>query len=538
MRRTLLVTTAVIAVACTEADPPPTSETPKTEPTVPPYTGAHVLDGAVHERFYREGITFEEASRNELCRRLMADMLGRLPSLDEIESECGTRTVEEIVTDFQSRARYRYTAQRVWRDRLQIGFSIVDWRDVKALFDDLDRMVVGGLPYDQFARNVLLNTAFIVDESDNAEDRVRKAFEVFLGRPASDAEAADLAGLVRPWFLGDEPDPDFPYTYRVVGIIEPFLCEVLSCSATLYGGGTLDIRPRPDFEPIRITDLTPAERESLGTFGRIVTSRPFFYEAAADEMLDRILGWSDGGRMPRRPGTVLPELRDALARHLETTNDYASAERLVYTSQLYRMKAGAQDGPVYASGPVKAAAAEVWLESTLRLTELDDAEICDPRYLGEFGLFAIFEAFEEGEITEAQLYEDIQRLQDLQGVRGPRDDEGFVSYEFTELAMTIGGCPLFPADRRPPDGLSFGYAQDALANYLCSPELLPPSGETTVGPLVERYMRALYGRAPTAEEIQIFETELAACAPGTCNADSIPNRICTAIAGSAEALFY
>src|SRR5215813_2478823 len=59
------------------ADPSNTSDA-----CVPPYQGDHPIDRVLHPILWKQHITPVEAAPAELCRRLFADLLGRVPSTD------------------------------------------------------------------------------------------------------------------------------------------------------------------------------------------------------------------------------------------------------------------------------------------------------------------------------------------------------------------------------------------------------------------------------------------------------------------------
>src|SRR5262245_38468353 len=87
----------ILIAACHQATPVKTADPPVETPVDPgpgpcttpactppppvePYTGDHLLDAAVHETLARAGVAFRPEGTAGLCRRLMADLLGRYPS--------------------------------------------------------------------------------------------------------------------------------------------------------------------------------------------------------------------------------------------------------------------------------------------------------------------------------------------------------------------------------------------------------------------------------------------------------------------------
>ncbi len=520
-----------------------------------PDSDENAIDAVMAPIFDAKGIDPRAASTGEICRRLFADLLGRSPTAAEVSSECKGRSVYEIAKRFQGREAYLLVSERHWRDRLRTTDVTADWRYLKELYARVDDLHRGNLRYDDFAEEVLTHPGFVNNVFD-PEDRTRIAFEAFLGRGASDAEAADLASLWRPLVPNYEQDPDFEYTYRVGLRILPFLCDPLfACTAHLLGGGTIDMEPFDDSEPEGVAweELDEAQRSAIREAGRVFTRQPAFWEAAADEILNRYLGWSDGGRFPREPGIVLPEVRQVLARHLQKTGSYPSAERLLLTSWLYRMSAkveddGFGDSPtapvpeIYAHGPVKAGSAEYWLDTASRLTA--ELGTCDPRYTDGFSYFFLFEAYDDGTIDLEQYQADVRRLWEMQESRLPwreTEDGAYPNYDYVYVARLIGGCPGYQNQRQEQTGLAFAFTQESLAELLCDEYVaqnLAPSGEQTVAKILTHQMKQVFGRGPSAEEIADYEAAAEACEGQECTEAGLRNSICVGLLGSAEMIFY
>lgn len=518
MRRAVLL--SVFVVGCSTAEPADTH---------PP---EHPIDAVLQPIFERDAIVPELADARTLCRRLFVDLLGQLPTEQEIATECAGRDVEAIATDFMARDAYLLRSERHWRDRLAPRETYADWRYFTDLYRRVDDLHRSRLRYDDFAREVLVHPAFVL--SVEPPERVRLAFGAFAGRAPSAGEIAALAPLYLPFYLDELPDPDFEYVYVYRARYAPEICAYFGgCATTLFGGAEIEAYGEDDFD---FAELTPAQRDEVNTIGRLLVVQPFFYEAAADEILDRLLGWSDGGRTPRRPGALFPEVRRVVADHLERTGNYPATERLVLTSWLYTMPAATDDAAVYAVGPTKPVDAEVWLDK-LRAHARLGASTCDVRYLGNESEYLLYDAFEDGLVDEDQLYEDILRFHDLTGDRRPLGEEGpDTSYE--TFANLIGGCPRTGAERGAPYGVAFANRQEGLADLLCREGFEGSLGSTTVEAELRRQMPSLLGRAPTAEEIADFEAAYAECTGDDCAPEHIPTAVCTALAGSAELTFY
>ena len=509
------------------------------------------IDVVLAPLFEKDGIDPVPAPNAEICRRLAGDLLGRFVTADEVEDECEGRSVGEIARRFQARDEYLLHSERHWRDRLDTNDVEVDWRYLKDVYDRVDSLHRGDLRYEDFVLEVSAHPGFMMGMFEPAE-KAALAIRAFLGREATEAEAADLASLYRAWLPAQMPDPDFGYTYRIGARILPFLCEPLtSCTSELMGGGLLDMSSFDPMDPdgVLYEDLTSEQLSAVQEPGRVLVRQPALWEAAADEILNRLLGWSDGGRFPREPGIILPEVREVVADYLRETGDYPGAERLVITSWLYRQKAEvADDGfgddpyapvpPIYQHGPVKPALAETWLNSTKAITL--DFGTCDPRYSDGFPYFLILDAANQGTITQQQALEDVRTLYEMMEDRRPfNEQEGIPDFTYGFIARLIGGCPGFTNTRQPQTGLSYAFTQESLSELLCQPGVAAGLGEDTeVEDILRTQMRLTLGRNPTAEETDEFVAASETCVGTECAPAALRNSVCVGLLGSMPMIFY
>jgi hypothetical protein len=522
-----------------------------------PYIGDNVIDGSIHDRMECEAIELRPAGRREICRRLFADLVGRYPRAAEVSEVCADRSVAEIAEEMQGWEEYSFLAQRVWRDRLDTSDLDIDWRILKDLYAVIDQLSGGSMSYEDFAIEVLAHPGFLLMR-DDASDRAVLAFEVFLGRSPTEAETTDVSPLFRAWIRRGDQDPDFP-TYRETAALIPAMCSPRApCRSELFGGqvdlGDEVIEPAADgLAFIWWEDLDEPRKEALREVGRMFVRQPIFWEAAADELLDRHLGWSDGGRFPRRPGSVLPEVRTALAKMLADGASYRAAEREVLSSRLYRQtselpadRVGDEPLPVYALGPFKPLSAEAWLDSAAVVSR--DFGVCDSRYPFSFSFFLLYQAVENGEIAPEDIDDSARRLHELMGHRVPleRTEEGTLlpSFLYQYIVQQIGGCPNGVIGRQESGSLAFAFAQEALAELVCLPhwegDLLPEDvgNRASVREVLEHQMPLLLGRSPTESESVAFEEAIVTCEFGTCSGLGMAQAVCVALLGSAEMLFY
>jgi hypothetical protein len=500
--------------------------------------------------FQEAGAAPAFAGDAELCRRLYADVLGVYPTQSEIEADCVGRSADEIVDELQTRDRYLLVSERHWQSRLRTSDVITDWRYLQGLYELVRLLHTGDLDYESFGVQVLAHPGFNLSVFQ-PEERARLAFSVFLGRVASDAEAVDIGSLFRAWIPAFGEDPDVAYLPRTRAQIFPFLCDpVSSCTAELLGGASLEFPATGGFQILEYEDLDEDFLAALNTPGELITRQPFYWEAAADEILDRYLDWHDGGRVPRTPGHQHPAVREALAQFLRETGDYPAAEKLVLTSWMYRQtnqvpSVEGVDQPVVLTGPLKAASAEVWFDSALNaVPPVFPRAAADPRYGDGFPYFLIYQAINDGTVTVEQASADFQLLHDLRDDRLPlHSPNGYLEpdYRYLFLVRGIGGAPGFDAERQRPEGLSYAFQQEALAELVCQPEVgtgATPTGELDVEGVLNHQMRLFFGRAPTPDEVTDLEAAAEACEDEDCTPAGRVRSLCVALLGASEMLFY
>lgn len=542
-RRLAAVALAVVVAGCAGDGPLVELPEPVPEPTT--------LDGVVGPMLTEAGIVAVEASRVELCRRLAADLLGRFPSASEVETECADRAPAEIAERFQARPEYVRRSLRTWRDRLGTSDDTLDYRHLAALFELAAALHREELRLDDFTIAVLSDPGFLLQEADVVA-RASRVHQVFLGRRPTTEVANDLAQLVRIW----EPVAQEEYTIGLAfqttrAFVVPGRCAPLGrCETRLLEGGVIDLQttsPFP-FVPIRYESLTEEQRLALDGLGALIVRQPEFWEAAADEILDRLLGWNDGGSMPRRPGTLLPRVRRLVADHLRETGSVASAERLVIASLLYRQTARAdvlaaadqevEDRPVWATGPVKYTLAEVVLDTA------GLPGTCDPRYPDHTYFdrhresLGTLDQLDSYEVVFAELVERtghwnlvVQREVLLQGQLVPIS---VLDTTYRDLARLFGGCPGVASPRSDGSaGLAYAYGNELAVRQVCDAIDLGDVDrplDAIVNSVVEKFLSR-----PASFDEQIAFAE-AACTD--CDPSARARGICVAVLGSHEMLLY
>ncbi len=512
----------------------------------------------------------QRAQPAELCGRLGFDVIGR--PLDQAqrqacEDRVGAGDVDGAIAALQATDDAILLEERHFADRLGSNDVIVDFRATVDLFDRVDALHRGELPYDDFVVELLKHPGLLTNDFSLFE-RVDRVFRTVLFRAPNEAERQGLAPLWRPWLADFEGvDPELPIR-RLHGYVVPGFCSpVAACSTSLWGGAELrftGISSADAFNPIYVEDHVGALAETLEAPGRLFAAQPAIYEAYAEHLLNRYLDWDEGERDIRTPGHLFPEVRAAVAAHLQATGDVPSTERLILTSILYTASvdvdeadgvnedANAEGQSPLASGPIKAISAETWINTMQTAGQLDRTT-CDPRFTDGFSYSMLYQAYADGVVDGAAYNAAMLRLHELRRDRGRLQPSGEVAddgtellafdYGYTFVARQLGGCPGFGAERVRPAGLAFALVQDGFAEFLCSPGIMiavVPPGRPSVDEISRAVVSAIYQRPATDEELALIKAESGCSAvadDGDCAPLNLASRLCVGLSTSAEMLF-
>lgn len=509
----------------------------------------NVVDEASCPYVQGEGVEPTPAGEVELCRRYFVDLVGRVPTSDEVASTCSGRTPGEIVDELMAGDGYVQLGRRVWADELRMTSQITYYEYIEAadrLVQDLYR---GDILLPEFAIEITTHPAFT--GRFDGQDLVGYSFQMFLGRDAAPHERLGLHGLWRSWFEAlAGPHPDYYFEYVVAGV-DTNLCAYLPalCNTELWGHHSVVVpQPYPDSEDyeqnlLDLAELTKADWAELQTPGVLITQQPTFYEAAADKALERYLGYDAGVAMP-----LVQQALVTLAN--DTGGDVRALEREILTSQLYTMAAAAPDPdgtpadggtPDHWHGPTKHMTAEAWLDSIELLTGLELGS-CDPRFpeplAGEPYPGAPFEEyrFHPNEFPKDPAYPV---------------EANWPDYVYASLASRIGGCPNQVSQTRFTGTgamISLAHAQNLqlnCSNMAPDAPLLPAGfsgGATdaeTLRELATHMIDVVSLGEPPPDIDDAIDAAVDGClADDDCNAQLFAIQTCDALLQSGPFLFY
>lgn len=509
----------------------------------------NVVDEAACPYVQSEGVEPTPAGEVELCRRYFVDLVGRVPTVDEVAATCSGRTPAEIVDELMAGDPYVQLGRRVWADEMRMTSQVSYYEyiaDADLLVQDLYR---GDIVLPEFAIEIATHPAFT--SRFDGQDLVGYNFQMFLGRDAAPHERLGLYGLWRSWFVADagfHPDYYFPY---FVMRVDTTLCAYLPalCSTELWGHHSVAIpqpfpdSPDPSLNTLGLDELGDGEWTELQTPGVLITQQPTFYETAADKALRRYLGYDAGVQMP-----LVQQALVTLAT--DSDGDVRALEREILTSNLYTMAAAAPDPdgtpadegtPDRWHGPMKHMTAEAWLDSIELLTGLELGS-CDPRFPEP----AAGVPYPDAPYTEVRWHPN----------EFPKDpsfppEANAPDFLYATLATRLGGCPNQIAQTRFTGTgvmVSLAHAQNLQLNCgLMAPDapLLPggfspgaTDAETLHDIATHMVDTVTLGEPPADIDAAIGDAVDGCLADDDCNAALFATQTCDALLQSASFLFY
>lgn len=489
------------------------------------------------------GVSGSPVVETEACRRLFADTLGRLPSYDELASDCLGKDWNEVVGKLLASKDFVRTNRRLWADRLRYDTEAVS---VERVFD-MDRVVAalyeGRIAYDQFAAIVSAHPV-VTRRYDTEQDRAEAAIWTFLGRPPFGNESADLGRLYHLWQNDYYDHPQLGVRLPDAYIRYSCLEQTGECTSTEFGFQQLVLEP--DTRAVEINDrlmmwsgfLSAGEWDKLQAPGRLLSQQWAFWEHAVNVVLDQYLGYP--------LATAVPEVGERLTRYLlDHDGDIRAVHYAVLTSYAYlQTTAGAdENAPAYTHGPLKQADAEVWVDSLNSLTG-SQASKCDVR------LNRPNDFLRDGSPYGLALVQDSDWTlnENMDGIR-----EGY-----RNLVQALGGCPdNSQGGRFKITSVLTTANQLNYAGQLCDPsgegtgqrvsaKSLLPSGigstdattEDSAASIFDHQTKLFFGRPATAEELERARVHGANCALSRCSAEEFARPACFALLSSAEMVFY
>lgn len=479
----------------------------------------------------------------EACRRLFADTLGRLPSHEEIATQCLGQNWNAVVSKLLGAKEFVRVNRRLWADRLRYDTEAVS---VERVYD-MDRIVTalyeGRIAYDQFAA-VASAHPVLTRRHDTERDRAEALIWTFLGRPPFGDESADLGRLYHLWQNDYYDHPQLGVRLPDAYIRYACLNRTGPCTSTNFG--LTQVILKPDTRALQDADrllmwsgfLSADEWEHLQAPGRVLSQQWSFWEHAVNMVLEQYMGYP--------LATQAPEIGERLTRYLiDHDGDIRALHYAVLTSHAYlQSTTGATaDMPQYAHGPLKQVEAEVWVDSLNALTGSEESK-CDIR------LNRPNDFLRDGSPYGIALVKnsDWTLNENMNGVRS----------RYRDLVQALGGCPdnsqggrfkitsvLTTANQLNHAGQLCDPSNEKTERRVAVNKLLPEGvgGDAAVteelaAAIFDHQTRLFLARPASELELTQAKTYGASCALERCSAEEFARPVCFALLSSAEMIFY
>jgi len=500
-------------------------------------------------RMWGVGLESRPIDRKQACRRLYADMLGRFPDPEEVNSVCNKKEWGNVVKTLLDTDEFILRQQRLWADKLLYNNRAISIERIYDMDELVEKTYGGYVAWDQFAA-VTSAHPILTRRHDTGGDRAEALFKLFLGRPPYESERADMGRLYALWnndyfehpYLGTLPDATIEF--KCVddnGKVDPNTSG--ACTSINWGYNQLVLEP--DVTRMREEDglmwsgyLKPNEWEKLQLPGRIMASQPAFWEWAVDDAMMQYLGYD--------MGTVAPEVRHEMVKYLLAQNgDIRAAHFAVATSipYLQSSQGGYQDELPWTEGPLKQTDAETWLDS-IKWTTGYQLSVCDHRMP------------HPDDYLEEEMNDNAWAHALVVNSRWELNEEDEVVGDYRGLAQTLGGCPTNEATGRFTTVSILNTAvQESFVAEVCGLlddgrrvpiETLLPSGmkpgaelnESRAAEILTRQSRLFLGREPHQYELDDLSDYVGQCSPKPCSVEDFARPTCFALMSSSEMLFY
>jgi len=156
----------------------------------------HPIDRLLVPRLRALGIAPRDASKDEVCRRMAIDLLGRAPTPAE-RTRCASQTFAEMADVFMQSEEFTRTQRRAWGELANYQSLAVWGPDLVDLDGLVAKLYREEIDYASFTRDFVVHPAFwVLNPGDSWTANV---FSIFIGRPARQDELDAARPLTIPW---------------------------------------------------------------------------------------------------------------------------------------------------------------------------------------------------------------------------------------------------------------------------------------------------------------------------------------------------
>lgn len=188
-KRTVLATGLLLLAACSTEDE--SAPALSCEENADPHC-AHPIDRLLVPKLRSIGLGPRDGDALRVCRRLSIDLVGRIPTLDELET-CVAESPEQRVDTFMAKPEYVLVQQRAWAEAFGFNSFLMWYGDAYDLDRIVGRLYTGELDYAEFAGEVAFHPGFFA--LHQGDDWTGHLIYTFLGRTAREDEVAGMRPL-------------------------------------------------------------------------------------------------------------------------------------------------------------------------------------------------------------------------------------------------------------------------------------------------------------------------------------------------------
>ncbi len=171
----------------------------------------HPVDRELVPLYRRAGLPMREAPRQEICRRMAIDLLGRIPTLMELDA-CAAQTPAQMADAFMALPEYERSQRRQFAELLENDA----FRSWFGYLREMDALVGAHLRnefrYEELIARLVTHPGFYA--RNMLDDWSRATIRLAFGRPARADEIAGLRPLTLPWQTRAFADGRIFYNYR------------------------------------------------------------------------------------------------------------------------------------------------------------------------------------------------------------------------------------------------------------------------------------------------------------------------------------
>jgi hypothetical protein len=155
---------------------------------------AHPIDRLLVPKLRAIGLGPRDGDALRVCRRLSIDLVGRIPTIDELAT-CVGESPDQRVDTFMQKPEYVLTQQRAWAEAFGYNSFLMWYGDAYDIDRIVGKLYTGELDYAGFASEIAFHPGFYA--LHQCDDWTGHLFYTFLGRTARSDEIAGMRPLTR-----------------------------------------------------------------------------------------------------------------------------------------------------------------------------------------------------------------------------------------------------------------------------------------------------------------------------------------------------